>query len=276
MSRHNGTISGPASRPPGWDGLGPPIAAVARGDPGAFDVVYGRLLGPVYGAILAVLRDPAQAEEVAQEVFLEIWRMAFRYNPDKGSVTRWALTIARHRAVDRVRSAAAASARELRTAADLTPPPDGYARADDFELLRQCLPGLSPLQREAITLAFYDEHTYAEVARLLDVPLGTVKARIRDGLARLRRCMQGGGGTREREAAARRLQDALGRRVLIEQAAGILAQRLQTTPDEAGRLLRRYARDHHRSLAQVADDIARGTPGGPPAAGAEGALRRLP
>jgi RNA polymerase sigma-70 factor (ECF subfamily) len=252
----------PGGGRPGWDRLDPVIAAVARGDHDAFELVYEQLSGPVYGVILAVLRDPAQAEEVAQEVFLEMWRLAFRYDPGKGSATQWALTIARHRAIDRVRSAAASSARELRTAA--APPAaqvrDIAADTADLALLRQCLSSLSHLQREAIMLAFYGEHTYAEAAEILGVPLGTLKNRIRDGLARLRHCMRSGAGASEQEAAARQLQDSLGSRVLIEQAKGILAERLRMTPDEAFVLLRRYARDHHRCLSQVAADIARGTP----------------
>jgi RNA polymerase sigma-70 factor, ECF subfamily len=260
MSRSDSWTAIPERSHAGWDELGPLVAAVARGDPGAFDVVYERLSGPVYGVILAVLRDRAQAEEVAQEVFLEMWQLAFRYDPGKGSVTRWALTIARHRAIDRVRSAAASSARDLRTAtAPPAPASDSAADAADPELLRQCLGALSDLQREAIMLAFYGEHTYADVAGLLGVPLGTIKARIRDGLAKLRHCMQSSAAAREREAAASQLQDTLDSRVLIEQAKGILAERLRTTPDEAYVLMRRYARDHNHPLTHLAGDIARGT-----------------
>jgi RNA polymerase sigma-70 factor (ECF subfamily) len=269
MSRCDSRTSVPERSHAGWDEL---VAAVARGDPDAFDVVYERLSGPVYGVILAVLRDRAQAEEVAQEVFLEMWRLAFRYDPGKGSVTRWALTIARHRAIDRVRSAAASYARDMRTATapPAAPASDTAADAADPELLRQCLGSLTGLQREAIMLAFYGEHTYAEVASLLGVPLGTIKARIRDGLARLRHCMQTSAAFREQEAAASQLQDALETRVLIEQAKGILAERLRTTPDEAFVLLRRHARDHDLPIAQLAGDIARRTAatirGGPEAA----------
>jgi RNA polymerase sigma-70 factor (ECF subfamily) len=257
-----------AGRPPGWDQLDPAIAAVAHGDQDAFRQVYEQLSGPVYGVILAVLRDPAQAEEVAQEVFLEMWRRAFRYDPGKGSATRWALTIARHRAIDRVRSAAAASARELRTAAGAPARvSDTAADTSDLELLRQCLLDLSHLQREAITLAFYGEHTYAEAARMLGVPLGTLKNRIRDGLARLRACMQGGPAARGPETAARHLQETLDSRVLIEQAKGILAERLRVSPDDASVLLRRNARAHHRCLAQLAGDIAREAAAAGPGAG---------
>jgi RNA polymerase sigma-70 factor, ECF subfamily len=90
------------------------LEAAGRGDHGAFDLVFEQLSAPVYGVIRAVLRDPAQAEEVAQEVLLEFWQAASRYDATVDSATAWVLTIARRRAIDRVRSAAAA-VREQRT-----------------------------------------------------------------------------------------------------------------------------------------------------------------
>jgi RNA polymerase sigma-70 factor, ECF subfamily len=261
MAGIGGWASIPDDGRSGQDDLGPLIAAVARREPGAFDLFYGHLSGPVYGVILAVLRDWAQAEEVTQEVFLEMWQLAVRYDPGQGSAMGWALAIARHRAIDWVRSTAAASAREWldATASFADQVSDTAAAADDLERLRQCLADLTDLQRQAITLAFYGEHTYAEVAGLLGVPLGTLKSRIRGGLARLRADMQIAAATPGQEAAASQLQVALEGRVVIEQARGILAERLRVTPDEAFILLRRYARDHNRSLAGLAGDITRGT-----------------
>ena len=139
-----------------------------------------------------MLRDPAQSEEVTQEVLLELWRTAVRYDSDKGSATAWALTIARRRAIDRVRRTAASSAREQQAAmaaASWDQTNEAVEDILDGERLLRCLDQLSDLQQEAITLAFYGGHTYSEVASILGAPLGTVKARIRDAVIKLRDCM---------------------------------------------------------------------------------------
>jgi RNA polymerase sigma-70 factor, ECF subfamily len=165
------------------------LDAVARGEHGAFDLVYEQLREPIQRQVRAVLRDPAQSEEVTQEVLLELWRTAFRYDPAKGSAVTWAMTIAHRRAIDRVRRSVASAAREqqaVRPEALWNEPAEAAADALDRERLLRCLDQLSDLQREAITLAFYGGNTYGQVAAILDVPLGTVKARIRDALIKLR------------------------------------------------------------------------------------------
>jgi RNA polymerase sigma-70 factor, ECF subfamily len=170
------------------------LAQVARGDHAAFELVYAELAGPVYGIVLQVLRDPAQSEEVAQEVLLEIWRVASRFDPAKGSPAAWALTIAHRRAVDRVRSEEACSRRERTAALDPADESDSVADIVEASLDRQrvnrCLGSLTELQRESITLAYYGGYSYPQVAQLLGVALGTVKTRIRDGLIRMRDCME--------------------------------------------------------------------------------------
>jgi RNA polymerase sigma-70 factor, ECF subfamily len=170
------------------------LAQVARGDHKAFEVVYAELAGPVYGVVRQVLRDPAQSEEVAQEALLEIWRTASRFDPARGSAAAWSLTIAHRRAVDRVRSEVACSRREQRAARETA---DGSADVAetvvatmDRQRVRRCLDGLTGLQRESIKLAYYGGYSYPQVAALLGVALGTVKTRIRDGLIRMRDCME--------------------------------------------------------------------------------------
>lgn len=169
----------------------------ARGDEQAFATLYDRLSPVVFGIIRRVLRDPAQSEEVMQEVLLEVWRTAARYDRTRASAQTWALTIAHRRAIDRVRSEQAASDREVRVGQRA-----GDTSHDEVvetvvgnlerERVRRCLGTLTDIQRESITLAYYSGYTYREVSGVLGVPLPTVKTRMRDGLIRLRDCVGSG------------------------------------------------------------------------------------
>lgn len=170
------------------------MSRIARGDEQAFTELYDLLAERVFGLVLRVMRDPAQSEEVAQEVFVELWRTASRFQSDRGSVTSWAMTIAHRRAVDRVRSAQSTMDREARVAAGQQDRPfdsvaDEVAGRFERRQVRHCLDTLTELQRESVGLAYYQGYTYGEVATLLDTPLGTIKTRLRDGLIRLRDCL---------------------------------------------------------------------------------------
>ncbi|MET9953862.1 ECF RNA polymerase sigma factor SigK [Streptomyces sp. NPDC006339] len=167
---------------------------VAEGDQEAFTEVFHAVSEPVFGIVSRVLRDRAMSEEVAQEVLVEVWRTAPRYDPGRGSVFAWVLTMAHRRAVDRVRSEQAASSREER-AALLDREPEFDEVVEEVEArferdaVRSCLRGLSALQRQSVTLAYYRGLTYREVAEHLAQPLGTIKTRLRDGLMKLRDCL---------------------------------------------------------------------------------------
>ncbi len=190
-------VTGPdALRGPSREGSGSEsseelLRLVGGGDVEAFERLYDRLAGPVLGVVRRVLRDPAQSEEVAQEVLVEVWRTAARFDRERGGASTWVLTMAHRRAVDRVRSAQAATDRDARAAQlDQTPAYDEVSEQVETRLereaVRRALDALTELQREAVRLAYYGGFTHREVAELLGVPLGTVKTRLRDGLIRLR------------------------------------------------------------------------------------------
>lgn len=173
---------------PTVDGL---LGRVGRGDRDAFGELYDETSPRVFGLVRRLVVDPAQAEEVTQDVYLEIWQNAARFDAAKGSAVAWMFTIAHRRAVDRIRSAQAAHDRDLRVGArDLDVPVDTVAEAAEtsieHERVRGALGELSDLQRECVALAYYGGLTQAEIAERLDVPLGTVKTRLRDGMIRLR------------------------------------------------------------------------------------------
>jgi RNA polymerase sigma-70 factor (ECF subfamily) len=165
-----------------------------RGDEAAFAQLYDATSARAFGLAVRVVRDPAQAEEVAQEAFLEIWRTAARFDVARGSAVSWILTIVHRKAVDRVRSAEASSRRDTTYHREsFTPDHDSTAEAAQTSLegrrVRQALGSLTEVQREALELAYFKGYTHTEVASFLDLPVGTAKTRIRDGLIRLRDTM---------------------------------------------------------------------------------------
>jgi len=166
------------------------LRRAGRGDQQAFAQLYDALAPLVHGVVLKVVRDPSQTEEVTQEVFVELWRLAARFDGTKGSAHSWAATLAHRRAIDRVRSEQASRDRQDRDANQAVRDHDVVVAEVESSLdqvrVRRALAQLSELQREAVELAYFGGHTYREVAVLLDVAEGTVKSRIRDGMIRLR------------------------------------------------------------------------------------------
>jgi RNA polymerase sigma-70 factor (ECF subfamily) len=163
----------------------------AAGDETAFAQLYDAVSSRLYGLVRRVVRDPAQSEEVAQEVFLDIWRHSARFDPARGSALSWMLTIAHRKAVDRVRSAEAARHRDDNYGTsnqDVTHDSTSEAVVErlDAERVHRALATLTDAQRQALELAYLSGYTHTEVATMLDLPLGTAKTRIRDGLIRLR------------------------------------------------------------------------------------------
>ena len=170
------------------------LRRAARGDSEAFAAVYDALSPAVYGLARRVVRDPARAEDVTQEVFLDVWRKATRFDADKGKAKTWIMTIAHRRAVDAVRRSEAQKRQDHHGAPDEVShdePGDSVIVAEEHGAVRDCLKTLTELQLESVRLAYFNGYTYGEVASLLDKPLPTIKTRMRDGLIRLRDCLEG-------------------------------------------------------------------------------------
>jgi RNA polymerase sigma-70 factor (ECF subfamily) len=170
------------------------LRQVARGDARAFDALYDAVSPAVYGLARRVVRDPTRAEDVTQEVFLDVWRTAARFDARRGAARTWILTVAHRRAVDAVRRSESQRRQDHRLAPDEVShdaPGDALIEAAEHGAVRGCLDTLTDLQLESVRLAYFNGYTYGEVAALLDKPLPTIKTRMRDGLIRLRDCLEG-------------------------------------------------------------------------------------
>jgi len=166
------------------------LTRCGRGDQAAFATLYDQLAPYVHGVVLRVVRDQSQSEEVTQEVFVELWRLAARFDGEKGSAKAWVSTVAHRRAVDRVRSEQSARDRldneSQKRVVDTDVVVESVEASFDQARVRRALTQLTPAQREAVELAYFGALTYREVAALLGIAEGTIKSRIRDGMIRLR------------------------------------------------------------------------------------------
>ena len=167
------------------------LKACSLGEEAAFAKLYDATAARLFGLVLRTVRDRAQAEEVTQDAYLDIWRNSSRFDPDRGSALSWLMTIGHRKAVDRVRSAEASRRRDTAyEARDQAPPFDQTVqdahRNLDAQRVRRALDTLTETQRGAVELAYFGGYTHREVATMLELPLGTAKTRIRDGLIRLR------------------------------------------------------------------------------------------
>ncbi|WP_151524090.1 ECF RNA polymerase sigma factor SigK [Serinicoccus kebangsaanensis] len=173
------------------------IRAVAEGDQSALAQVYDQLAPRVFGLALRIVRDRALAEEVTQDVFLQIWRQASEVDPGRGSPVGWVMTLTHRRSVDRVRSEQAQSDRLHRYESENKTPPYDVTAEEAVERIeagrvQQALDRIGEPHRTTLALAYFSGFTHREVAERMDIPLGTAKTRIRDGLRKLRTQLDGG------------------------------------------------------------------------------------
>lgn len=177
------------------------IERVALGDEQAFEELYLACSANLYGVLLRILRRPEWAQEALQDCFLKVWQRSETYLPERGPALTWLMTLARYRALDllRERQSDPQVQIELSKAEQdaplhfVSPEPAGAAWVPDSEesnRLSDCMEQLRPEEKQALLLVYYEGYTHLELAQLLDVPLGTVKSRVRRGLARLRECLR--------------------------------------------------------------------------------------
>lgn len=183
--------AGGAGKPRAGADLAELLKACSLGDEAAFATLYDATAPRLFGLVLRTVRDRAQAEEVTQDAYLDIWRNSARFDPDRGSPLSWMMTIGHRKAVDRVRSAEATRRRDTTYETESAAAPfdqtvDEAHRNLDAQRVHRALATLTPTQRGALELAYFGGYTHREVASMLDLPLGTAKTRIRDALIRLR------------------------------------------------------------------------------------------
>jgi RNA polymerase sigma-70 factor (ECF subfamily) len=185
----------PPSEDSAQSALSAALKATASGDRKALRAVCDGTSAKLMGICLRILKDREEAEDVLQDVYVSVWRRAGSFDPDKASPITWLATIARNRAIDRLRSRAArGSSAPIEAIMNLADErPDGFAIAaarDEGDRVRHCLSTLEDKARELIRTAFFDGLSYSDLAARAGVPLGTCKSTIRRGLQRLRTCLE--------------------------------------------------------------------------------------
>jgi len=172
------------------------LARIAGGDRGALQLLYRDTSAKLFAVCVRILRDEGEAEDVLQDVYTTVWQRAGMFDPARASPITWLVAIARNRSIDRLRSGAIAARAQTidEAAADVTDnTPDALAQiesAQEERRLTDCLGELEPRHAVAVRFAFLDGVTYDELARRMNVPLGTMKSWIRRSLLRLRECLE--------------------------------------------------------------------------------------
>ena len=175
------------------------LESVRAGDKVAFAELYDVLAPQVLGLTTHILRDRAQAEEVTQEVFVEVWQSAHTFDPHRGSVKAWILRLTKSRAIDRLRSWRSSQARDTddfnsQLTTWVAAAEDEAQQRLESEELQELIDSIGEPHRSALMLAYFGELTHQEIADATGVALGTAKTRVRDGLQKLRKAVSLKGG----------------------------------------------------------------------------------
>jgi RNA polymerase sigma-70 factor (ECF subfamily) len=171
---------------------------IALGDEAAFEALYDRYSRLLYSLLLSVVKHPPEAQDLLQEVFLHIWRQAKNFDAGRGNVYSWLVTMTRHRAIDRLRSKGFRERQQelhdddsvLMLPDSALSPLDSITVMEQRERVRDALDKIPSEQRDALMLAYFQGYTQTEIATLLQIPLGTIKTRMRQGLLKLSALLQ--------------------------------------------------------------------------------------